>query len=192
MAQRAHGEVASLQTIDPDFSELQFLSQAGDCYLAYLTAEGTMNPDALASVATPDLIATLRARVAEWNGGGLQRIVSGVKIDGSAIYKVSVDGTRQAIMVRISASGVRYSRDVSTGIAVDGSMQPSSFTEFATFVRPAGATTPKSAAAGGATHCPSCGAPTDAGAAVCPFCGSQLTGTGGTWLLDKTSVSAYT
>ena len=43
-------------------------------------------------------------------------------------------------------------------MAAEGSVQNETFTEFATFVRPAGAVTPKSAQLGGATHCPSCGA----------------------------------
>jgi predicted lipid-binding transport protein (Tim44 family) len=192
MIQRAHAEIVSLQTIDPDFSELQFLAQAGAGFETYLAAEGAMDPDTLAQAATPDFVDCFRKRVADWNGGGLQRIVSGVKMLGSAVFKVTLDGTRQAIVVRFNASAVRYSKDASTGIAVEGSIQPSSFTEFATFVRPAGSTTPKSAAAGAATHCPSCGAPTAAGAASCPFCGTQLTGTGAAWLLDKLSESAYT
>jgi hypothetical protein len=190
--QRAQTEIASLQTVDPAFSEMQFLSQAGAQFQAYLAAEGAMDPDKLIPVATPDFVDCFRKLVAGWNDGGMQRIVSGVVISGSAIIKVSVDGTRQAIMMRFTGKGVRCTKDATTGAAIEGDLQPDTFTEFATFVRPAGSTTPKTAAAGAATHCPSCGAPTQAGASTCPFCGSQLTGTGGVWLLDHTSVSAYT
>jgi hypothetical protein len=113
-------------------------------------------------------------------------------VTGSAIIKVTVDGTRQAAIVRFSTSGVRFTQDTDSGVAVDGSAASETFSDFVTFVRPPGTTTPKSAGAGGATHCPSCGAPTTAGDAKCPFCGTQLTGTGGTWLLDHVSASAYT
>lgn len=192
MAERAHAEIASLQTLDPDFSELGFLAVAGDQYTAYLAADGAMNADALATVATPAFVDAFRQRVAGWNAAGIQRIVSDVKILGSTVLNVSIDGTQQAIKVRVTASGVRYSRDTSTGAAVEGSMQPESFTEFATFVRPPNATTPKTVAAGGATHCPSCGAPVQSGAPTCPYCGTPLAATVASWLLDHTSVSAYT
>jgi hypothetical protein len=95
-------------------------------------------------------------------------------------------------MVRFTGGARRFLRDVTTGMVAEGSAQLESFTEFAIFVRPAGSTTPKTAASGGPIHCPSCGAPVDAGAMMCSFCGAALTGTGGAWLLDKVSVSAYT
>lgn len=192
LPERTHNEIATLQQIDPDFNELQFLAQAGTAYNAYMTAEGAMNPDALTGIASPNFVATFKKRVDDWNGSGLRRVDRDVKISGSTIIRVAIDGVSQAIIVRFTGTGVRCSQDVATGTAVDGSLQSGSFIEFATFVRPAGTTTPKSAGAGGATHCPSCGAPAPAGAAACPFCGTQLTATGGTWLLDKTSASAYT
>jgi hypothetical protein len=190
--QRVHDEIAALQQADPDFSDLQFLGQATTQYQGYLTADGAMTADALSSVGTPDFIDWFGKRVASLDGSGLRRVVSDVKMLGAAVIRVSIDGTAQSIVVRFSGSGVRYTQDVDTGTATEGSAQPGSFTEFGTFVRPAGATTPKSAGAGAATHCPSCGAPTSSGAATCPFCGTQLTGTGSTWLLDKISASAYT
>ncbi len=192
MQQRAHDEIAVLQKIDPDFNELQFLGQATASYQAYVEADGAMNADALSSVATPAMVAWYRARVAQWNAAGIRRVVRDVKLLGSTIMKVAVDADRQAIVVRFSASGVRFTQDADTGAATEGSTQNDSFTEFATFVRPPGTTTPKPAADGGATHCPSCGAPTTAGLAKCPFCGTQLTGTGADWLLDKIGASPYT
>ena len=191
-AQRTHDEIASLQQIDPDFNDIQFLEAATAQYDAYVAADGAMDPDALVSIATPSFAECHRKQVADWRAAGLRRVVRGVELIGSAIIKVTVDGTRQAIVVRFSTSGVRYTQDVDSGVATDGSAASQTFTEFATFVRPPGTTTPKSAGAGGATHCPSCGAPTTAGDAKCPFCGTQLTGTGGTWLLDHISASAYT
>jgi inner membrane protein import complex subunit Tim44-like protein len=192
MQQRAHDEIAALQHIDPDFNELQFLSQATSIYQTYLSADGGMNPDALAGVATPGMIAWYRQRAAQWKAAGERRVVRDPKLLGSAVMKVSIDADTQAIIVRFSWSGVRFMQDADSGIATEGSMQSDSFTEFATFVRPPGTTTPKAAATGGETHCPSCGAPTTAGAAKCPFCGTQLTGTGSVWLLDKISASPYT
>lgn len=192
MQQRAHDEIATLQQVDPDFSEMQFLAQATAQYQSYLAADGAMSADALRPIATQNFVDGYKTCVASWANAGLRRVVKDMKMIGSAIIKVSLDGTQQAIVVRFSSSGVRYTQDSDSGVATDGSAQPDTFTEFATFVRPAGVTTPKAVSAGGATHCPSCGAPTTAGAATCPFCGTQLTGTGGTWLLDKISASAYT
>lgn len=192
MQQRAQDAIATLQQIDPDFNELQFVDQATRGYQAYLAADAAMDPDALSAVATASFVDQYRQRVAQWRAAGVRRVGHDAKILGAAVMKVSVDGTQQSIVVRFSTSGVRFTQDADTGVATEGSSQSDSFTEFGTFVRPAGTTTPKSAADGGATHCPSCGAPTTAGAARCPYCGTQLTGTGAIWLLDHISVSAYT
>lgn len=192
MADRAHQQIAALQQVDPDFNELQFLGQAATQYGAALAAESTMNPQAFEGIATPNFIAWFGQRVTDWKNAGLVCVVKDIKMSGSTIIKVTIDATVQSVMVRFTGSGVRAVQDAASGAAVQGSLQSDSFTEFGTFVRPAGTTTPKAAAAGGATHCPSCGAPTVAGAATCPFCGTALTGTGSTWLLDKLSVSAYT
>jgi|SRR5579863_3677549 len=192
MQQRVHDDIATLQQIDPDFNELQFTDQATRGYQAYLAADAAMDPDALAAVATPGFIDQYRQRVAQWRSAGVRRVGHDVKILGATVMKVSVDGTQQSIIARFSSTGVCFTQDADTGVATDGSSQSETFTEFGTFVRPAGTTTPKSAADGGATHCPSCGAPSTAGAATCLFCGTQLTGTGATWLLDHISVSAYT
>ncbi|HYK52954.1 MAG TPA: zinc-ribbon domain-containing transport protein [Candidatus Eremiobacteraceae bacterium] len=191
-AQRAHDEVATLQQIDPDFNEIEFLSMATTQYNAYVAADGAMDADAIAAIATPSFVDSYRKQVADWRAAGLRRVVHDMTVSASAIIKVSVDGTRQAVIVRFSTSGVRFTQDVDSGVATDGSASSETFSDFVTFVRPPGTTTPKSAGTGGATHCPSCGAPTTAGAATCPYCGTQLTGTGGTWLLDHISASAYT
>jgi inner membrane protein import complex subunit Tim44-like protein len=190
--QRTHDEISALQQIDPDFSDIQFLTQATVQYQAYLAADGQMSADPLSHIATPEFVDAYSKRLVDLKNAGMQRVVRDVKILNSSIIKISLDGLRQAIVARFSSTGVRYTQDADTKMATDGSAQSDSFTEFATFVRPAGTTTPKSAAAGGAVHCPACGAPTTAGAATCPFCGTQLTGTGSSWLLDKISASAYT
>lgn len=190
--QRVHDEIAALQQIDPDFNDLQFLSQVTAQYQTYLAADAAMSADSLTSIGTPGFVDGYRQCVAAWKAAGLRRVVHDMKMLGSAIIRVSLDGTSQAIVVRFSTTGVRFRQDVDSGTATDGSSQSDSFTEFGTFVRPAGTSTSKPAATGGATHCPSCGAPTTAGDPVCPFCGTQLTGTGSAWLLDKISASAYT
>ena len=189
---RVHDEITGLQRIDPDFNELQFLAQVAASYETYLACEAQMNSDGLTAIATPQCVAAYRAHVANWKSAGLRRVVHDMKLVSTATINVLLDGSRQAIVVRLVSMGVRFTQDINTGVAAVGSPQSDYFTVFATFVRPPGTTTPKSAGTGGATHCPSCGAPTTGGAAKCPFCGSQLTGTGGTWLLDHISASAYT
>jgi predicted lipid-binding transport protein (Tim44 family) len=191
-AQRVRDEIAALQQIDPDFNDLQFLAQATPQYNAVLAAENAMNAAGLSGIATPSFIDWLKKSIADWNADGLRRVVKDVNALAPAIIRVTLDGVNQAILVRFSGTAVRCTQDITSGTAVDGSLQSDSFTEFATFVRPAGTTTPKSAGQGGATHCPACGAPTVAGAATCPFCGTQLTGTGSLWLIDHLSESAYT
>ena len=189
--QRLHDEVAALQQIDPDFNELQFLSQAALSYQTVFAADASMDADVLSPVATPEFILWYRAKIERWRAAGLRRVVRDMKIINSSVMKVSIDGTKQAIITRLISSGIRFTQDKDTDAAVEGSSQSDSFTEFVTFVRPPGTTTPKSAGEGGATHCPSCGAPTTAGQATCPFCGTQLTGTGASWLLDRIAATPY-
>jgi hypothetical protein len=105
------------------------------------------------------------------------------KLDTPTLMKVSVDGMQQQLTVRFTG--------LATAAGADAS-QAQTFTEFATFVRPAGSTTPKTVATGAPAKCPGCGAPTPPGALTCPYCNSPLTGTGGDWKLDHLSASAYT
>jgi predicted lipid-binding transport protein (Tim44 family) len=190
--EQAQTEIAALQKIDPNFSDVAFLSQASRCYTNVLDAEGAMNADAVAKDVTPEFLARLRQQLATWAAGGLRRVAKDLKLDGGSIYKISVDGNAQCITVRFTGAAVRCTEDSSTGAALEGSLQSESFTEYATYQRPAGSTTPQPVAAGAPAHCPACGAPAEAGSIYCTFCGTPLTGTGGTWRLDRISQSAYT
>jgi predicted lipid-binding transport protein (Tim44 family) len=192
MSEIAHDQIAQLQRIDPDFNEVAFLSQATNAFQAALQAEGAMNPDAVSSIGTSAFVDCLKQKVADWRNSGLTRTIGGLKLDPPTLMKISVDGTQQQMAVRFTGTAVRNTTDSMTNTLSDGSAQPQWFTEFATFVRPAGSTTPKAAAAGAPVNCPKCGAPAPPGALVCPYCSSPLSGTGGTWLLDHLSASAYT
>jgi hypothetical protein len=192
MWQKARQQIEDLQKIDPNFSEVAFLSAAASAYTQALAAEGSMDPNAARDVVTPAYAARLAQRIDDWKNSGLRRVVKDTKLDGTTLFKVSLDGLTQSLVARISGSGVRYTQDAATGIAAEGSLHNESFTEFATLVRSAGAVTPKTAQLGGPTHCPSCGAPAPASATVCPFCNTPLTPGGAPWLLDHVSQSAYT
>jgi predicted lipid-binding transport protein (Tim44 family) len=192
MWQQAQDQIAALQKIDPDFSDVGFLAAAAKTYQGALGAEGASNADALGSAATQHFRDALAQRIADWQSAGMTHHVSDVKLDSPVLFKVSVDGTQQVLMVRFTGTAVRYTADATSNIVTEGSAQSGYFTEFASFVRPAGTTTPKSVAAGAPSHCPGCGAPMQPGAAVCPYCNTPLTGTGSNWQIDKVSASAYT
>ena len=192
MQTQAKEQLASLHQADPNFSEPDFLIQAAKVYSAYLAADGAMNASTLTSLVTPAFLACFQARIQKWRDGGFTRTVSDLQLDPPAIMKVSVDGDQESITVRFTGVARRCTTEDMTNLLTEGSAQINSFTEFVTFVRPAGSTTPKQVSAGGPSHCPSCGAPVESGALKCAFCGAPLTGTGGTWLLDHTSDSAYT
>jgi len=189
---QAKAQLETLQQADSNFLETTFLTQATKAYSAVLAAEGAMSADAIASVVTPDFLDRFKKRIADWRDAGLTRFVSDVNLDPPTTFKANIGGDVQSITVRFTGSAKRFTKDDMTNLVSEGSAQVDSFTEFATFTRPAGSTTPKSADGGGAIHCPSCGAPVDAGALCCTFCGAMISGSGGTWLLDHTSVSAYT
>jgi len=192
MWQKARQQIEDLQKIDPNFNEVGFLSVAASAYVQALAAEGAMDPSGAKDVVTPAYAARLTQRIDDWKNQGLRRVISGVKLDGTTLFKISLDGVSQGLVVRVSGSGVRYTQDTATGMAAEGNVQTETFTEFATFTRPAGAITPKTAQLGGATHCPSCGAPAPMSATKCEFCGTPLTASSSPWLLDHISQSAYT
>ena len=117
-------------------------------YQTYLACDADMDPDGMTAIATPECVASYRACVAKWKMAGMRRVVRDTKMMGSAIIRVMIEGSRQAIVVRLISTGVRCTQDIGTGATVQGSAAPESFTEFGTFVRPPGITTPKSAGAG--------------------------------------------
>src|SRR5271166_128903 len=148
MWQQAKDQVASLQKVDPDFSDIAFLEQATQTYQKALAAENDMNASELGALATQNFVDSLSQCITLWQSSGLVRKVTDVKLDPPALFKVSVDGLAQQILVRFTGQAARYKIDANSGVVVDGSKQLDYFTEFAMFVRPAGTTTPKSAAAG--------------------------------------------
>lgn len=189
---QAKTQLEALQKADPNFIEPDFLVRACKTYGAALAAEGAMDAGQIASLVTPAFLQSFQQRMDHWRSGGFTRTVSDVKLDPPTTLKVTVGGAQEAITVRFTGSAKRFTKEDMTNLLSEGSAQPDSFTEFATFVRPAGSTTPQSTAVGAPSHCPSCGAPIESGAMKCAFCGAPLTGTGGTWLLDRLSASAYT
>lgn len=189
---RARSQLESLQKADPGFRETAFLTAASKTYAAALAAECGMNPDHVASSVTPAFLDRLKQKVAGWRDAGSQRVVSDVALDGSTIFKAEIGAADQSITVRFTGRAKRYTKADTSGLVIDGGAQRAPFTEFATFTRPAGSTTPAFEAQGTARHCPSCGAPSVEGAFKCAFCGISLIGTGGTWLLSRVSASAYT
>jgi predicted lipid-binding transport protein (Tim44 family) len=191
MWQQAREQVAALQKVDPDFSDVAFLEQATQTYQKALTAENDMNPSELSTFATQNFTDSLSQCIRQWQSMGIVRKVTDVKLDPPTLFKVSVDGMQQQILVRFTGQAARYKADATTGMVTEGSKQSDYFAEFATFVRPAGTTTPKSTAAGAPAHCPGCGAPVEPGVAVCPYCRTPLTGTSATWQIDRLSASPY-
>lgn len=189
---RVQTQIDSLKKIDPNFSDVSLLSQASQTYLAVLGAQNAMSAEPLGALATPNCVSKLSDQIASWRSGGFERHTSDIKIDNAKITGVSVDGTSQSIQVRFTGTGVRYTKDTMAGVITEGSAQNASFTEFGTFVRPAGTTTPAAIGAGAPARCSGCGAPQESGALKCPYCGTVVTGSGGAWLLDKISASAYT
>jgi|GEM_PF-1853099 len=189
---QAKQQLESLQKADPNFLETGFLAQASKTFSAMLAAEGAMTAASLSGLVTPNFLQQFQDRIDHWKNSGFTRVVSDVTLDNPTTFKVSIRGDSQAITVRFTGSAKRFTREDMTNVVTDGSAQNESFTEFATFVRPAGSSTPKSTATAGPLHCPSCGAPVADGTLKCTFCGATVSGSGGNWLLDRTSSSAYT
>jgi hypothetical protein len=187
----ARDDVRGLKAIDPNFSDIAFLAQAAQTYQAVLTAEAATDMEKVSAVTTKRFRDCVAAAASERRAHGLMEHVSDVEFHPSTIVNVSVAGAHHRIVARLSGTWVRYTADASTCILTDGSTQRQPFTEFVTFVRPAGTTTPKPIGVGAPTHCPGCGAPTRPGTVICPFCGTPLTGTGGTWQLDSVSATPY-
>ena len=192
MWQQAKDQIAALQKVDPNFSDISFLESATKLYQAALTAENDMNPGELGPAATQAFHDQLAQRIADWRASGHIRKVTNLDLDPPSVLKVAVDGTQQRITVRFTGTAARFTVDASNGVVVDGNKQPDLFTEFAMFTRPAGTTTAPSVAQGAPAHCPGCGAPVEPGSTVCPYCSTPLTGTASAWQIDHLSASPYT
>ena len=192
MWQQAKDQIAALQRIDPNFSDITFLESATKLYQAALSAGNEMNPDELGDASTQAFRDELTQRIATWRASGLVRKVTGVSVDPPTLLKIEVDGTEQRITVRFTGTSARYTVDAQSGAVTDGSKQPTLFTEFAVFSRPAGTTTATSVAAGAPVHCPGCGAPVEPGRSSCPYCNTPLGGTAAAWQIDHLSASPYT
>jgi predicted lipid-binding transport protein (Tim44 family) len=191
MWQQAQTQLAQLQKADPNFTEVTFLAQAAKTYTAAVQAEAAGLTQGVEAALTPACAQRLKQRADARRAAGQSRIVAGLQIDSSRVFRVGVDAVHQSITVRFTGSATRWTRDDVTGVPVEGSPQNASFAEFATFLRPAGSMTPARSQAGTAAQCPSCGAPLGDGASSCAFCGASLSA-GSAWLLDKISASAYT
>lgn len=182
-------QIAALQQADPEFSTAAFLSQATSVYLAALTATDQSSPALLGARATQAFINQQSASLRMLQRSGLVRRASDVMLDAPVIFKISMDGVLQRITVRFTGQAVRYTADSSNSVVTEGSKQPAYFIGFATFVRPAGTTTPKAIGDRGPLHCPACGAPAQPDTAVCSFCGTPYTGPGTNWQIDSVSDS---
>lgn len=189
---QAKAQLEDLQKADPNFLESDFLAQASKTYGVVLAAEGAMDAGQIAPLVSASFLQCFQERIDQWHSGGFTRTVAQVELDPPVTLRVAIGGEQEAITLRFTGAAARFTKEDMTNLVTEGRAQPDSFTEFATFVRPAGSTTPQSTATGAPSHCPSCGAPVESGALKCTFCGAPLTGSGGTWLLDHLSASAYT
>ncbi|MBC5823877.1 MAG: zinc-ribbon domain-containing transport protein [Candidatus Eremiobacteraeota bacterium] len=192
MAEQARVQLAAVSKSDPNFSEIDFLRRAAQVYSETLAAEGAMQVAAVQASVTPAFLLRLQARFGHWRDSGETRILTDLVCDSPLILKAVVGDKNESLTVRFTGSAVRYTKDDDSGVAVEGSVDPISFCEFATFIRPADSLTPDSPATGMANVCPSCGAPLGEGEPTCGFCGAASRRLGGTWLLDRISESAYT
>ena len=192
MWQQAKDQIAALQRIDPNFSDISFLESATKLYQAALAAEGHMNAAELGDAATSEFRDQLTQLIGQWRAAGQVRKVTDLSVDPPMLFRIAVDGAEQCITVRFTGTVARFTADAQSGTVSDGSKQPGTFTEFAAFSRPAGTTTPKAVAAGAPAHCPGCGAPVEPGRTACPYCNTPLGGTAAAWRIDHLSASPYT
>ena len=105
------------------------------------------------------------------------------QVTGALVTGVSRSPLTEQVRVRVECAGWREERHDPTGITLRGGPEPSTWMEFLTFARSAGAVTPPG---GGlpAGRCPSCGAGLDLDpGGACRYCRGVVTAGRHDWVL---------
>jgi predicted lipid-binding transport protein (Tim44 family) len=121
--------------------------------------------------------------VQAYQAQGLQNVLKDMHVRGLERAKVVSDRYFDALTVRMFASGIDFTREVSSGQVRSGdTAHPRTYSEYWTLIRGAGVR----GAARGDKNCPNCAAPLAVSmAGVCTHCNAHITSGEFDWVLSK-------
>ena len=175
--------LARLRQKDPTFDEAAFLARVRLIFSTMQTAWSSLQWEAARPYLGDGLFASSAYWIDAYRAQGLRNVTDGARITGLEVVRVEADRWFDAVTVRLSATGLDYTRRDADGEVVGGSQTTlRAYSEYWTLVRGVGKT--------GAPQleglCPHCGAPLQVSmAAKCGQCGVKVNSGEFDWVLAR-------
>lgn len=170
---------------DPAFAWPRFLNRVALIHAELQPAWTTRNAARMRPFVSDQLFQMLAYWLESYKRAGLRNVTEDVRITGIELAAMLSDRHYDAITVRLRATGLDYTMDMSGRVLSGSRSRPRPYTEYWTFIRGTRATTrgtPDKA-------CPNCGAPftTDTinMAGNCTHCNAKITSGEFDWVLSR-------
>ena len=174
VAALAAADVRAIGSADPAFSPEAFLERAEMAFFLIEKAWQDGNLERVRPYFEAQLFQSWEADLQRLAEGGQQSLLENLNVQGMEMVDASHDSMGDTIRVRVDAVAAQYIVKREGGAYVSGDRADRRYTQYWTFHRPAGATTP---AGGGvlAHKCPQCGRPLSLNeSGDCTGCGAPI------------------
>ncbi|MCX7957547.1 MAG: TIM44-like domain-containing protein [Deltaproteobacteria bacterium] len=176
--------ISKIKSLDPGFSEEKFIERAKQAFLTVQKGWSEQNMSLMKSFVSNGIFARFSVQIEMQRYLGYRNQLDNIRILNASIDTVYSDNLYDVINVRFNAVMDDKNVDIKTGNVLSiNTSEP--FTEYWTFVRRKGATTPGKAGLI-ENKCPNCGADikiTESGS--CEFCKSYIMGGQYDWVLTE-------
>ena len=173
---------ASFEQANPGFDWTAFQQRVNEVAVELQSAWTARDWERVRPLETEGLFQMHRYWIDAYKRQGLRNVVGDFRVLRIEPVKIDADAFYESITVRIGAEGRDHTID-DNGTVVSGlATQLRRWSEYWTFIRSRGATTPGTTA----RSCPNCGAKVALGATgICEFCGGKLTTGEFDWVLSR-------
>jgi predicted lipid-binding transport protein (Tim44 family) len=174
-----------IKAADPGFDPAAFLNRVRAAFFAVQAAWQERDLTQARPYMGDGLYMSWQAQVRQFEEEGKKNILENLAIDGLYFVEAEHGTGFDHITVRVDAQAGDYEVDEATGKVTFGTHDVLPFTEYWTFERTAGTTTPE---AGGILDqkCPNCGAPLEVNeVGECHYCGAAVTSGKFDWVLTR-------
>lgn len=171
----------AMEARHPQLSWDSFIARAKNTFNTLQSAWSAGDWEKVRHLETHSLYNTHRYWMENYREAGLSNRVEDVEIKAVDLARIETDAFYEGITVRIFAKAYDYTLDKQDKVVSGSKRTKQSFSEYWTFVRPAGE---KKKSDG--HHCPNCGAPVEPGpSTVCDFCASVVMKDSNEWVLAE-------
>lgn len=170
---------------DPGFDKAHFLDKVRDAFLELQRGWQDRDLARARQFMGRGLYLSWQTQVDQMTALHKRNLMDALEVLDSEIVAASSGARYEHLTVRIQAAAIDYEIDETTGKKVFGDQLRHSFTEFWTFERTAGTSTPKD---GGVLEhtCPNCGAPLAVNeVGECEYCNAAVTSGKFDWVLAR-------